>query len=121
MPERDEAIEVRLATVKKFYDAGAALVVDAREPPEYEAGHIPGALSLPFEHVAAEPELLGAVAGETRPIIVYCGDADCDLSHHLATHLVAEGKRRVLVFTAGLAVWEAAGYPVERGPARRGS
>lgn len=121
VPDRDEAIEVNLTTVKRFFDAGAAVLVDAREAPEYAEGHIPGALSLPFDDVVANPGLLGAVKGAGRPIIIYCGGGDCELSKNLAANMLAGGIRKVLVFTGGFQEWRDAGYPVERGAARGGS
>jgi 3-mercaptopyruvate sulfurtransferase SseA len=121
VPDRDEAIEVKLTIVKKFFDAGAAVLVDAREAPEYAGGHIPGALSLPFDDVVANPGLLGAVKGAGRPIIIYCGGDDCELSRNLAANMLAEGIRKVLVFTGGFQEWRDAGYPVERGAAHGGS
>jgi len=121
VPDRDEAIEIKLPTVKKFFDAGAAVLVDAREAPEYAGGHIPGALSLPFDDVVANPGLLGAVKGAGRPIIIYCGGGDCELSKNLAANMLAEGIRKVLVFTGGFQEWRDAGYPVARGAARGGS
>jgi rhodanese-related sulfurtransferase len=121
VPDRDEAIEIKLTTVKKFFDAGAAVLVDAREAPEYAEGHVPGALSLPFDDVVANPALLGAVKGADRPIIIYCGGGDCELSRNLAANMLAEGIRKVLVFTGGFQEWRDAGYPVERGATRGGS
>jgi rhodanese-related sulfurtransferase len=118
VPDRQEAIEVQLATVKKFFDAKAAVVVDAREAPEFAAGHIPGALSLPFDDVAAKPELLLPLKSAGKPIIVYCDGGDCEVSKSLAANMLAEGIHRVLVFTGGFQEWQAAGQPVARGGSR---
>jgi rhodanese-related sulfurtransferase len=115
VPDSDEPIEVQLATVKKFFDAGAAVIVDAREAAEYAEGHIPGAMSLPYDDVAAKPQLLDAVRGVKKPIIVYCEGPGCDLSRSLAITMLSEGLRKVLVYTAGFPEWKAGGYPVERG------
>lgn len=116
VPDLDQPIEVKLAFTKRFFDAGpaAALVVDAREPAEYAAGHVAGAQSLPYEHAAAKPELLEPFKKLGKPIILYCG-VGCESSHELAKLMVSERIRKVLVFTEGFEVWQAAGYPVEKG------
>jgi len=121
VPDRDEPIEIGLATAKRFFDAGGALIVDAREAPEFAAGRIPGALNLPFDDVVAKPALLEPVKRAGRPILVYCDGASCELSRSLAYNMLAEGIRKVLVYTGGFDEWRAAGYPVERGPESGGS
>jgi rhodanese-related sulfurtransferase len=115
VPDLDQPIEVKLANVKKFFDAGAALFVDAREAPEYAEGHIAGALSVPFDDAVKNPALLEPFKQAGRPLILYCGGGDCELSKDLARNMLAAGIRKVLVFTAGLPAWKAAGYPVEAG------
>jgi rhodanese-related sulfurtransferase len=47
-PKIDAAAAIRLL------DAGQAVAVDVREPDEYAAGHIPGAISLPLDRIGAE-------------------------------------------------------------------
>ncbi len=118
VPDLDRPIEVQLANVKKFFDAGAALIVDAREAGEYAAGHIAGALSIPFDAAVANPALLDPVKNAGKPVIVYCSGGDCTLSHELAVNMLADGIRKVLVFTGGFPEWQAAGYPVARGAGR---
>ncbi len=118
VPDLDQPIEVKLAFAKRFFDAGpeAAVIVDAREPVEYAAGHIAGARSLPYESVAAKPELLEAFQKLGKPIILYCG-VGCETSHELGKLMASERIRKVLVFTEGFEVWRDAGYPVEKGAA----
>lgn len=118
VPDLDQPIEVKLAFAKRFFDAGpdAAVIVDAREPAEYAAGHIAGAQSLPYESAIAKLELLDPFRKLGRPIILYCG-VGCESSHELAKLMVSERIRKVLVFTEGFEVWRDAGHPVEKGAA----
>ncbi len=54
---------------KKLYDDHAAVIVDVRERVSFEAGHIPGARSIPLEEIerhAAELKKL------KEPILLYC-------------------------------------------------
>lgn len=115
VPDVGRPLQVQLPAVKKFWDAKAALIVDAREPAEYAAGHIPGAVNVPYDEAVGDPARLDAVESGGRPIICYCGGGSCEVSIHLAEALVYQaGKKRVLVFMGGFPDWESAGYPVEK-------
>jgi rhodanese-related sulfurtransferase len=111
IPALDRPIEIQLAAVKQLVDAGAALVVDAREPDEYAEGHIPGAVNLPFDEATSEPERLEGLPSGGRPIVVYCGGGSCELSLSLAWELIFAGHTRVTVYMGGFPEWVAAGYP----------
>ena len=115
IPEVAQPVEVRLATVKSLFDARAALFLDARDPAEYEAGHIPGATRLMRDDALGDPDRVKALAPRTRPIVAYCEGGACENSHELAKVLVEAGYRKVLVYSGGFPEWTAAGYPVERG------
>jgi rhodanese-related sulfurtransferase len=120
VPDLDQPIEVKLTNVKKFFDAGAALFVDARETSEYAEGHIAGARSVPFDDAVRNPALIQPFKRAGKPLILYCSGGDCELSKDLAKNMLAEGIRKVLVFTDGYPAWKAAGYPVEAGAGKAG-
>ena len=84
IPDLDRPIEIGLDAVKRLVDAGAAVLVDAREPDEFAAGHLPGSLNMPYDEVSAEPERLESLDTAGRPIVVYCGGGACELSLSLA-------------------------------------
>jgi rhodanese-related sulfurtransferase len=109
-------LKLELATLKKLYAANAALVIDAREAPEYADGHISGALSLPYNDAMAEPERVKKLDPAGRPIVIYCSGGDCELSMDLAKVLIEAGKRKVLVYEGGFPEWQGAGMPVAKGP-----
>ncbi|RFP63375.1 rhodanese-like domain-containing protein, partial [Hymenobacter lapidiphilus] len=46
----------------------APLLLDVREPPEFAAGHLPGAVSLPLSVLEAR----AAEVPATGPVVVYC-------------------------------------------------
>jgi hypothetical protein len=66
----------RLLSWSEFQAAArkpGTLVLDARSADAYAAGHIRGAVSLPFTDFTAES--LGRVIGEKhRPILIYCNN-----------------------------------------------
>jgi rhodanese-related sulfurtransferase len=115
IPDSDQPIQMQLATVKRFFDARAALFLDARDPAEYEKGHIPGAIRLTNPEAQNEPERVKSLPVAGRPTIVYCEGGACEASLELARFLLDSGFKKVLVYMGGYPEWEAAGHPVERG------
>jgi rhodanese-related sulfurtransferase len=115
IPDLGRPVKIDLGAVKQLLDAGAALVIDAREPGEFAAGRIPGAISMPYDEVSSEPERLENLESGGKPIIVYCGGGRCELSLSLAWDLIHAGQSKVVVYEGGFPEWEAAGHPVERG------
>jgi rhodanese-related sulfurtransferase len=96
-------------------EEGTHVVLDARSVEEYEAGHIPGALSAPAH---AATEAVRSVQGQlsrTQPIIVYCGSPDCDQSLILGRYLKSIGYENVSLFLGGMAAWTETELPVETG------
>ena len=66
----------RLLSWQKF-DAAAqqrgALILDARSADAYAAGHIRGAVNLPFTDFTTQ-SLAKAIGGKDRPILIYCNN-----------------------------------------------
>jgi rhodanese-related sulfurtransferase len=115
VPDHPGPIELEIGSLKKLYDADAALIVDGREAAEYAAGHIQGAINLPYDDALHDPDKVQRLDSGGRPIVLYCGGAQCEVSLELADLMIELEKRRVLVFKAGYSAWESAGYPIERG------
>lgn len=51
-------------------DTGSLVVLDVRTPEEYAAGHVPGAINVPYDQIASR--LAELEASRERPIVVYC-------------------------------------------------
>ena len=113
IPEMDRPIQIQLQVVKKFFDASAGYIIDAREPEDYELGRVPGAVNLPFD--TADPALLESLDTGGRPIIIYCGEEECEVSLNLAWLMLEAGHRKVTYFRSGYQGWVENGYPVEGG------
>jgi rhodanese-related sulfurtransferase len=114
LPKSEYLMEVGLARAKSLYDRGGLLVLDAREKADYDAGHIAGAESAPYDDVVGELSWLERLGSDPRPILAYCDGGECELSHDLASELTRAGHRRVMVLKDGYPAWEEAGYPVEK-------
>lgn len=88
-------------------DGTAPVVIDVRTPEEFGAGHIPGALNIPFDRVAEEITEVDAPHG----VALYCMVGPRARKGEAA--LLGAGYTSVLHIEGGLAGWQAAGLPVE--------
>lgn len=90
--------------------ASDVLVLDVRAPQEYAEGHVPGALNVPHDQLAARlAELKGA---ENRPVVVYCRSGR---RAGLALEVLKQNGFKNLAHLEGdMPGWSAAGKPVEK-------
>lgn len=95
-------------------DAGRrAVAVDVRSLAQYQTGHLPGAISLPFTELQSGRMDAARASTRDRVIIVYCSDEHCALSRLGARELRRAGWRNLRVFEGGVAAWKHAGYSLE--------
>ncbi|HKS98033.1 MAG TPA: rhodanese-like domain-containing protein [Rugosimonospora sp.] len=88
--------------------ATGARVIDVREPDEYAAGHVPGALLAPMARLAE----VRAQLPPREPVYVIC--ASGNRSRAAAAFLAQLGIPAYSV-TGGTAAWARAGHPVAHG------
>jgi len=110
-------IQRRLGTMK---DAGNlqvtqlmnanAVVLDVREPKEYEGGRLPNAIHIPLSQLGSRGPELGKLSG--RPLVVYCDRGN--RSRMAAGKLGKLGFKDVYSLIGGFRAWKSAGLPVER-------
>lgn len=87
--------------------AGTVVVLDVRPRDEFRAGHIPGALSVPIEELAARI----AELPPDQEVVAYCRSAYCVLAYR-AVELLRERGRKARRLDGGLPEWRAAGLQV---------
>lgn len=90
--------------------AGDVVVLDVRPTQEYQAGHIPGAISLPLEHLEARLD-------EFDPqveIVAYCRGPLCLLAPQAVATLQQHG-RQARCLEDGMPEWRQANLPVAVG------
>lgn len=90
----------------------ADVLLDIREPEEFEAGHIKGAINIPKGTLAFK---LGEIPGINSPqakIIVYCTDGKRCVS--VALTLMEMGYQNVYALGGGLNAWLRAGHAITK-------
>jgi rhodanese-related sulfurtransferase/DNA-binding HxlR family transcriptional regulator len=106
--ERDGVEHVSAEELRERLARGDVVVLDVRPEPEYRAGHIPGARSVPLAALASlAPEL-----PRRGQIVAYCRGPYCVYADDAVRLLQARGlKARRL--DVGFPEWRRAGLPVE--------
>ena len=88
-----------------------ALVLDVRESGEFAAGHIPHARHIPLSRL--NERLRELEKFKTRPVLVSCGNGA--ISGKACGILRKNGFKEVFKLKGGLASWEQANLPLEKG------
>jgi len=115
MPLRYIATD-QLAARLNAPDAGKGnlTVVDARSRVEYDEAHIPGAINMPAEKVAALLPRL--VKDRRRELAFYCNGPKCTKSQKAARTAIALGYANVLEYNEGMPGWGRARMPIAGSP-----
>jgi rhodanese-related sulfurtransferase/DNA-binding transcriptional ArsR family regulator len=109
----DGAEPVGVAELLARTEAGEVVVVDVRPRVEFEAGHLPGALSIPLEEMS---QRLSELDPNTS-IVAYCRGPYCVLAAQAVAQLRAAGLKAERL-AAGPPDWHAAGLPLAVGAIR---
>jgi rhodanese-related sulfurtransferase/DNA-binding transcriptional ArsR family regulator len=99
--------EVGRAELLRRAGAGEVVVLDVRPVAEYRAGHVPGAVCIPIDELAARLDELPA----DTEVVAYCRGAFCVFAHDAVRLLRAAGRRAVRL-EEGMLEWRLAAYPV---------
>lgn len=97
-----------VATIRDWLDSDQAVLVDVREPHEFDAAHIPGAVHIPLSNF----DVNALPTADGKNMVFYC--AVGMRSQSVADHLVANGIIDCAANMAGgIQSWSIAGYPLE--------
>ena len=110
----NHAAPLTVDQVLQLVRRGDVVVIDIRQAGDFERAHLPGAISVPLDELAARIDELRAAG---RPVIVYCcGKArGADSAQAVAT-LRSLGLDEVHAIAGGFQRWVDAGYVVEVQP-----
>jgi rhodanese-related sulfurtransferase/DNA-binding transcriptional ArsR family regulator len=106
----DGARELPREQLRSRVEAGDSVVLDVRPAEEYQAGHIPGAISIPVDELADRINELP----EGTEIVVYCRGEYCVLAYD-AVRLLTDRGRRAIRLDDGMLEWRLADMPVDAG------
>jgi rhodanese-related sulfurtransferase len=98
---------VSVAQATHLINREDALIVDVREPGEYQAGHVLGAKNTPLERLDG-----AELKRKDKPVIVYCESGE--RAPKAAALLRKQGHDRAVSLQGGLAAWKQAGMPTEK-------
>ena len=83
------------------------VVLDVRTPDEFASGHVPGAMNIPIDQLAARTGELDP----QREVVVYCERGP--RASRAADALVAAGFSDVKLLSGHMSAWRDAGLPTE--------
>lgn len=75
------------AELRECLERGDVVILDVRPIEEYEAGHVPGAICIPFDELAGRLRELP----RDRPIVAYCRGEYCLMARQAVDLLQQEG------------------------------
>jgi 3-mercaptopyruvate sulfurtransferase SseA len=116
------ATQIDVSTAKSLYDRGV-LFIDVGSQSMRNAGHIPGAVHLPYDRtgdpsrVRLKGTTLREIAAYNDEIVITFGYLDGKGNNVAweAAKVVAWGYSKVYHFDGGARVWKEAGHPIETG------
>jgi len=102
------AVSIQEATL--MINRQDALVLDVREPAEFENGHVIGARNVPLSQL--EGRVGELQKHKAKPVIVIC--ASGNRSRSALGSLRRLGFEQVFELAGGVAAWQQAGLPLEK-------
>jgi hydroxyacylglutathione hydrolase len=108
--EGREVESVERIDISHLHDRDGSLqVLDVREDAEWQQGHIPGSVHMPYHDIDSVPDGIDPA----QPVAVIC--ASGQRSAVAASLLQAHGAKDVIhVVNGGVGTWERLGFPIER-------
>ena len=97
--------------VHAMVKAKSATIYDNNGRERYEKGHVPTARWL----AVADIKPTDLPSDKEKPVVFYCGNEQCGACHQGAKAALTNGYKKVYIMPAGIAGWEKAGKPTEKG------
>jgi rhodanese-related sulfurtransferase len=102
--------EVGVAAAVSLINRRDAVIVDVREPGEFQSGHIPNARNMAVEKIGEGAK--GLEKFKSKPILVVCQSGT--RSGQAVRALQAQGFTEVVALAGGMSGWQQAQMPVEK-------
>jgi rhodanese-related sulfurtransferase len=108
-PPHDGVRRISISEARAEIESGKAVMIDVREEPSYNSGHIKGALLIPLNEVAARSNELPT----DKTIILYCSCPEEHSSVLAAQALKTKTISNTAALVGGYPAWKGAGYEIE--------
>jgi rhodanese-related sulfurtransferase len=96
---------LNVGEVEALWHKSSTLFVDVRPYPDFEFGHIQGAISLPEAEFETRFPALKPQLDQAEAIVVYCKNVDCGKSYYSALELRKRGFKQVQIYPHGWYEW----------------
>jgi len=106
---------ITLSEAYDLYRKNKVIFIDARDPFNFEEGHISGAINIYPDEVSLHAASLKIKADQGFIFVTYCDGPQCLLSKETAHALILRGIPTVKVLINGWSLWLKAGYRVSKG------
>ena len=106
--EISKPVDIKLDFAKALFDKKYKFI-DARDIADFEAGHVQGAINIPFHEIDKYKDQLTNMPKE-QVYVTYCSSA-CDVSIDMAYYMAKMGFKKLYIFHGGWDEWKNAGYP----------
>jgi rhodanese-related sulfurtransferase len=103
---KDPEIEISVQEANELLNRGEAVLVDVREPHEWDAGRIPGARHVQLEHLASQADTIP----RDKRVIFQCR---LGVRSAMATKAFRASGYDALSMAGGIQAWHDAGLPLE--------
>lgn len=96
--------KIDTALVEKLLKSNA-IIIDARLPKDFEAGHLEGAINVPINYNDEERlNIMGKISKDAK-LVVYCQSNSCFYAEKLAAQLMADGFENIDIYGGGWNEW----------------
>jgi len=102
-------VDIRIDFAKALFDKKYRFI-DARDPSDYNAGHIQSAMNIAFHEIEKYKDVMEGLPRD-QVYVIYCSST-CDVSIDMAYYMAKMGFKKTYIFHGGWDEWKTAGYPV---------
>ena len=96
---------LNVADAEALWHQKTTLFLDVRSYPDYDFGHIQGAINLPEEEFDEHYPALKPRLEQAETIVVYCKNVDCGKSYFSALRFRQQGLKQVRIYPHGWYEW----------------
>jgi rhodanese-related sulfurtransferase len=104
---------IMLPEAEGLFSMNEAQFIDSRNVEAYKAGHIAGAVNIPYEEKSDTSLLAELSIPKEKILVIYCDGSECQSSVGLSRFLHEQGFTDIRVFFGGWKEWQMEGLPTE--------